>query len=651
MEKRKLNKQPEKITPSLKRMLKAAGGMVAVLDVKLEDGHLRVDIYWKGDKESRYIHYVDRNEYCTYEPKTKRWKTGTIDWYMPCYYGTQVRSLKRSDYATRAYFTPAPGYNTYQILNNIEHRYRDEKQADRERTRQRAVDDLMEKYQEPTEEFKQWAWDNMEHFIVYQYSRNVKKGYCTHCGKRVDIAIKPHHNQIGTCSSCKAKIKYKCKGRPESKRVFTIVEWQTDEEYVIRYFEGRQKLDGSYPPKRMKHLWEFKRLFRSVYSKHEEDYTYDFHNKHLQEMSWGEGYKAHGMFNWQTTIYDHMAGLIYPGTMEETEEKLQTYVPLKKWAEHGIDIYPKALIDATMTPYKTAIESLVKCGMYQLAETAAFQQRDLYTITRQHVVQDPNARSIIDIMGLSKREWNLLRTIPEVFRDKETLHILRSISEQSQGWQPTLSQLMQMRKIGPMTSEALLELRKYASMNKVLKYVCTLPENRRSEYPDYIHQRERLGYQMDSIGMFPKDFEAMHQRLTLELEVQKRNKRAKEVNKQFAKIAELHKEIEKKYGWIGNKYIFIAPKNAADILDEGSALHHCVGSGTTYYKRYVEGQSYIVFCRHKESPDTRFVTIEIQGDKILQWFGAYDRKTDEEDDVRKELRQWKKALKEREKVS
>lgn len=55
-------------------------------------------------------------------------------------------------------------------------------------------------------------------------------------------------------------------------------------------------------------------------------------------------------------------------------------------------------------------------------------------------------------------------------------------------------------------------------------------------------------------------------------------------------------------------YIISLPKQPQDIVKEGVALNHCVGS---YVNRAANGNTIILFLRKKSSPDTPFVTLEI----------------------------------------
>ena len=53
-------------------------------------------------------------------------------------------------------------------------------------------------------------------------------------------------------------------------------------------------------------------------------------------------------------------------------------------------------------------------------------------------------------------------------------------------------------------------------------------------------------------------------------------------------------------------------------------MHHCVGS---YVNRVVENDCYIVFIRHKDTPDKCYLTCQVYTNgEIGQYYLAYDRR-------------------------
>lgn len=64
---------------------------------------------------------------------------------------------------------------------------------------------------------------------------------------------------------------------------------------------------------------------------------------------------------------------------------------------------------------------------------------------------------------------------------------------------------------------------------------------------------------------------------------------------------------------LSNKELqIVCPKQANDLVDEGKALHHCVGG---YIDSVAEGRSLIVFVRRVEEPKKPYVTVEVRDGK------------------------------------
>ena len=60
------------------------------------------------------------------------------------------------------------------------------------------------------------------------------------------------------------------------------------------------------------------------------------------------------------------------------------------------------------------------------------------------------------------------------------------------------------------------------------------------------------------------------------------------------------------------------PKGAQEIMDEGRILKHCVAG---YADRHMQGQVTILFMREAAAPDKPFLTIEMDGNRLVQIHG------------------------------
>ena len=78
----------------------------------------------------------------------------------------------------------------------------------------------------------------------------------------------------------------------------------------------------------------------------------------------------------------------------------------------------------------------------------------------------------------------------------------------------------------------------------------------------------------------------------------------------------------KDYSFTSGNYTVTIPKCAADLVEEGRALHHCVGG---YAEKFDKGVSDIVFIRRLDAIDKPLLTMEIVKDKqgyhVVQCYG------------------------------
>lgn len=112
-------------------------------------------------------------------------------------------------------------------------------------------------------------------------------------------------------------------------------------------------------------------------------------------------------------------------------------------------------------------------------------------------------------------------------------------------------------------------------------------------------------------------------------------------NKKMAlNYAKYGKAWEFEYG----DFKIVIPTTAQDIVTEGSRMHHCVGS---YVSRVLNGDTYICFVRHKNTPDECYITCQVHTDGTIgQYFLAYDRyiSTDRDKEFYKAFQEHLKAV-------
>jgi hypothetical protein len=150
------------------------------------------------------------------------------------------------------------------------------------------------------------------------------------------------------------------------------------------------------------------------------------------------------------------------------------------------------------------------------------------------------------------------------------------------------------------------------------------------ELSDYLHIRNELGYDMtNSVYLHPRSLKQAHAEMVEEQTRRKDEKYIQEALKKYTQIPKREPTLRKRYGFRKNGYIIRPAKDAEEIIMEGRILHHCVGSAN-YLTKHNEGETAILFMRSEEIPDIPYITIEVQRDQILQWYGAHDSKPEDE---------------------
>jgi hypothetical protein len=155
-----------------------------------------------------------------------------------------------------------------------------------------------------------------------------------------------------------------------------------------------------------------------------------------------------------------------------------------------------------------------------------------------------------------------------------------------------------------------------------LKYLLDEYEFDFTSFKDYVlYDSVRLGYAMsfsqfiytwkDTLSMqeqlwgkvkdkYPEHLSDFHNQLSYKCLLMKREGYKTQIVNRAKKASVLEATI--------GDYTFIIPKQPQDFYDEATAMSNCLAS---YVDKYATGKDYIVFMRHKDTPEKSLVTIEI----------------------------------------
>ena len=140
---------------------------------------------------------------------------------------------------------------------------------------------------------------------------------------------------------------------------------------------------------------------------------------------------------------------------------------------------------------------------------------------------------------------------------------------------------------------------------------------------DYLSAAQAMQYPLhrDNV-LLPHDLARAHETATEAHRRKLQADRAKSADQRKRErmdaYAKRKKELDKKYAYENGNFLIRVPESAEEIVTEGQKLKHCVGG---YANRHVEGVATILFMRRKDAPNTPWLTVEMNGNRMIQIHG------------------------------
>lgn len=463
--------------------------------------------------------------------------------------------------------------------------------------------------------------------------------YCTCCKtySPTDIKISGKMAQrIAHCPECHEKLELyslnKKKDGIERHETFWIGQNLGDGIFVLRGFRVTLRL---YSPNTERDEDIIKQEIRRLYISPTEVYR--------EYCGWGYDYatKKYICDEWGTRAagFASASGPVYPSTYEEAKGTGAEYAHLKTAYEEGF------FTDAENVSTRWSTSTVYYCGndrdsIWDYLTLYADNRRVemLVRLNMPYIIQrkqhgyatglNGNAKNPWDYLKIYKsrlkgfqvtdgNEWNILCVYRE--ERKRKLHFtdeeVKVISKMDFGNVGRCVQYMSFKQL-------LNRLNKYQKIHKMDKRTALMT------YSDYLQMKADLGYDMtNSITVFPRDLVEEHNKAVEERNERAGQERARKMNAMFKGIAERFEKANKVYFYHSGKLTIRPAKDAAEIVTEGRLLHHCVG-GETYLRKHENKQTIILFLRTDDT--VPYITVEMDpSGKILQWYGAYDKKPDE----------------------
>lgn len=633
---------------------------VQITDIKGTE-HLLVDIYenTKQGRETPKLRLAyTKTDWGVWYPETGVWSGRSIH---DSDYNREIRKEPFEDRNTLTFIRPDDAHlirewteqkheswdTALRALENSITFYRRRKRYE---NRQARLADRQAHTPPLPDDLKAWAEHRLfpdTHYLYYKRHGRYADICCSACGQVSTVCTKrsesyegqferivyPKSGTAGICPHCHISGEWKAQGK--TKGVYGITKYvyigqrYKDDGAVIRLVEIEKMitldtmLEGD--KELMTGAHESLRLDEMVreYIEPGKKLQRDFHKYNCWTRSaFWDDCNLSGIAN--ITLHD---GLVYDKTWDELANTCLRYSAAKEYMQGKVG---NLINYAERYMQYKQLEILVKTGFTKVVDE----------LVNYHCgwISDENATNLADFLGIYPERAKLLQSEQG---DTELLRVLQR--ERIAQAHYSDEELEAYRIFQNYNLSTLLE---HMSIIKLKHYIekitgvdigarmCTnahawvMQQLRR--YGDYIYMRQQLGYDLtNTIYLFPKDLKAEHDKLVLEVNKVEADKRKQEVNDRFPDIKKHYRRIRNRYYYENDEYIIRPARSAAEIVDEGRTLHHCVG-GDSYLTKHNTGKSYILFLRFKIDEDAPYVTIEIDGTKILQWYGAYDKKPDKE---------------------
>ena len=256
-------------------------------------------------------------------------------------------------------------------------------------------------------------------------------------------------------------------------------------------------------------------------------------------------------------------------------------------------------------------------------------------------MRNESAKRLDQFLGIRKEH---IRLLIRKHGDIPTLETLQMEKRMNAAWtEEEIEQLTETRMGRGQLEIVLTYMSLRQLLNRVQKYsgcvygtgcgsAMSMLRNTATTYTDYLVMRQTLGYDMtNTVYLQPRNLGEAHAAMVAEQNQKEADKRMTEVAIRFPNIRINYRKLRRRYFWEDEAFLIRPARSAEEIVTEGRLLHHCVG-GDNYLRKHNEGESYILFLRQQEAPEIPYITVEIDAKqhRIRQWYGAHDKKPDEQ---------------------
>ena len=453
----------------------------------------------------------------------------------------------------------------------------------------------------------------MPGYFFYDYKRGAKDvpGVCSACGREIKLpGVK--QGVILTCPHCKKEIICKPRSRRGSnmydRKTCQVIQRISDSELVIRIIKVYYRYQDDIPKVQIyenARQFIFKNLDRRICA---EAYYYSYNNGFLL-THWKKGERPK-YSQWQECFEADTCGHVYTKNLQdELAGTPWKYCPVAQYYNYWHE-------PMESLPFLVAylnhprMEHLVKTGFYSLVSDIVYRYSSGCI--------DESRNRTHQILGVAAEDVSFLRGIKinaaalQIFqqyagiKDRQKLLMWQIENKVEYNVLPILQHMTVHKAVKYLDSQyGFLRLRKTkygAQRYKDMQELVT-------EYKDYLEMCRKLRYDLkNSFVKYPADLQKSHDKAAKIM----KHKANAIMKREFAAV---YKSIAGKYDFEKSGMKILYPKNPDDLVNEGHALHHCIGG---YVDQVTKNECVILFLRKCSDLQHSYYTIEIQGNKVVQ---------------------------------
>lgn len=577
-----------------------------------------------GSIKPRWVVFQGRDDFATLslrENASATWQCSPFDSLNRiCRFDTKCAFYRQQDETRTAHFCKCE-HSAISALTRLQWSISRRKALERKRKKQRAIIERMKYVPVLPRDLKGFIHrEVMPQYIFYDYQRKAPgHAYCTACRHEVRIAA-AKHNTSGLCPRCKKKITFKCRGRRGrifDRETVQVLQKAKNGEMLLRIVKAYRTFTDADTPVYFS-VYENARHFISLCSDgHCSTSPYYLASAYKDDLTpWKCGYRPH-FLSWRDSFEGDTAGHLYFRNLAE----LLRDTP---WQYSQIEAFARVVTEMDAISYLNAyvqwpvIEYLVKVKLFRLVSDIVHGA--FYFMIGKTI--NCKGKNLQDVLKLD-RSW--LPLLQEVDPGIAQLNVIQWFI--NAGKKPNASMMKWCANNAIQDVSVLAELLSHMTMHKLMRYAdaqykmriasTKTPEyiryysmaNVLADYRDYLRMCKEMQYDVESsFILFPRNLKSAHDHAVQALDV-------KRTADQEKAIADSFDEWQRLYQYKGKDFMVIPPHSSKELVDEGTALHHCVGR---YVKRVAQHECVILFVRKVAEPNKSLCTVEVRDGQVVQ---------------------------------